>query len=556
MTKRALISVSDKAGIVEFAQELKKLGWDIISTGGTKVALDNAGVDTIAIDDVTGFPEMMDGRVKTLHPNIHGGLLARRDLDSHLQAAKDNNIELIDLVVVNLYPFKETILKPDVTYADAVENIDIGGPSMLRSAAKNHASVTVVVDPADYAVVLDELAANGETSYETRQRLAAKVFRHTAAYDALIAEYFTAQVGEEKPEKANEYFSLIVYTTIIGGLILSILGMFLVRPVSILLGAEGELLENCVLYGRITFISLTAFMLQNVFQSFFVTATKPKLGLAVIVSAGVTNMVLDYLFIAVLGFGLAGAAIATVCGELIGGLFPIFYFSRENSSLLKLGRTKFNGSILLKTCTNGSSELMTNLSSSVVNSLYNIQLLKFTGEDGVAAYGTIMYVSFIFVAIFIGYSIGSAPIISYNYGSGNNKELQNMSKKSLSLISIWAVGLFVLAQVISTPLATIFVGYDHDLFLLTRHGFRIYCVTFLINGFNIYGSAFFTALSNGLISATISFLRTLIFQIAAILILPAIFGINGIWFAVAMAELLTLCFTATFFITQRKVYHY
>ena len=208
MTKRALISVSDKAGIVELAQELKKLGWDIISTGGTKVALDNAGVDTIAIDDVTGFPEMMDGRVKTLHPNIHGGLLARRDLDSHLEAAKDNQIELIDLVVVNLYPFKETILKPDVTYADAVENIDIGGPSMLRSAAKNHASVTVVVDPADYAVVLNELAANGETSYETRQRLAAKVFRHTAAYDALIAEYFTAQVGETKPEKLTLTYDL------------------------------------------------------------------------------------------------------------------------------------------------------------------------------------------------------------------------------------------------------------------------------------------------------------------------------------------------------------
>ncbi|HFV3268980.1 TPA: bifunctional phosphoribosylaminoimidazolecarboxamide formyltransferase/inosine monophosphate cyclohydrolase [Streptococcus pneumoniae] len=208
MTKRVLISVSDKADIVEFAQELKKLGWEIISTGGTKVALDNAGVDTIAIDDVTGFPEMMDGRVKTLHPNIHGGLLARRDLDSHLEAAKDNKIELIDLVVVNLYPFKETILKPDVTYDDAVENIDIGGPSMLRSAAKNHASVTVVVDPADYAVVLDELAANGETSYETRQRLAAKVFRHTAAYDALIAEYFTAQVGENKPEKLTLTYDL------------------------------------------------------------------------------------------------------------------------------------------------------------------------------------------------------------------------------------------------------------------------------------------------------------------------------------------------------------
>lgn len=208
MTKRALISVSDKAGIIDFASQLKKLGWDIISTGGTKKALDEAGLETSAIDDVTGFPEMMDGRVKTLHPKIHGGLLARRDLDSHQEAAKENNIEMIDLVVVNLYPFKETILKPDVTYADAVENIDIGGPSMLRSAAKNHARVTVVVDPADYAVVLDELADAGETTYATRQRLAAKVFRHTAAYDALIAEYFTAQVGEAKPEKLTLTYDL------------------------------------------------------------------------------------------------------------------------------------------------------------------------------------------------------------------------------------------------------------------------------------------------------------------------------------------------------------
>ncbi|BAW16019.1 bifunctional phosphoribosylaminoimidazolecarboxamide formyltransferase/IMP cyclohydrolase [Streptococcus intermedius] len=207
-TKRALISVSDKSGIVDFAQELKNLSWEIVSTGGTKAALDKAGIDTIAIDDVTGFPEMMDGRVKTLHPNIHGGLLARRDLDSHVNAMKEHGITPIDLVVVNLYPFKETILKPGVTYADAVENIDIGGPSMLRSAAKNHASVTVVVDPADYAEVLDELSANGETTYETRKRLAAKVFRHTAAYDALIAEYFTAQVGEEKPEKLNLTYDL------------------------------------------------------------------------------------------------------------------------------------------------------------------------------------------------------------------------------------------------------------------------------------------------------------------------------------------------------------
>lgn len=363
-------------------------------------------------------------------------------------------------------------------------------------------------------------------------------------------------LGEKKEDKANAYFSMLIYATMLGGIFLSVLGAILIPSICSLLGAKGELLSDCVLYARLSFISMPAFMLQNVFQSFFVTAEKPHLGLYVIIAAGITNMVLDFLFVGVWGFGLAGAAIATVCGELIGGLFPVIYFSRKNSSLLHLGKTHWNGRVFLQTCINGSSELMTNLSSSVVNSLYNIQLLKFTGEDGVAAYGTIMYVSFIFVAIFIGYSIGSAPIISYNYGSGNNKELQNMSKKSLSLISIWAVGLFVLAQVISTPLATIFVGYDHDLFLLTRHGFRIYCITFLINGFNIYGSAFFTALSNGLISATISFLRTLIFQIAAILILPAIFGINGIWIAVAMAELLTLCFTATFFIKQRKVYHY
>lgn len=206
--KRALISVSDKAGIVDFAKELKNLGWDIISTGGTKTALDAAGLETIAIDDVTGFPEMMDGRVKTLHPNIHGGLLARRDRDSHLQSARENNIELIDLVVVNLYPFKETILRPDVTYDLAVENVDIGGPSMLRSAAKNHASVTVIVDPSDYPLVLAELTETGNTTYEMRQRLAAKVFRHTAAYDALIADYFTTQVGENKPEKLTLTYDL------------------------------------------------------------------------------------------------------------------------------------------------------------------------------------------------------------------------------------------------------------------------------------------------------------------------------------------------------------
>ena len=363
-------------------------------------------------------------------------------------------------------------------------------------------------------------------------------------------------LGEGEHKKANEYFSLLVYVTFIGGVIFSLCGMLLVRPVASLLGAEGALLDNCVLYGRICFISMPAFMLQNVFQSFFVTAEKPKLGLGVIIIAGVTNMVLDYLFIAVLGWGLPGAAIATVTGECIGGFFPIFYFARKNSSLLKLGKTKFDGAVLLKTCTNGSSELMTNLSSSLVNSLYNLQLMKYAGENGVAAYGAIMYVNFIFISIFLGYSVGSAPIVSYHYGAGNRDELKNMFKKSTSLIAIWGILLVLLAHAIAGPLTKIFVGYDAELFALTKHGFLIYSFTYLINGFNIYGSSFFTALNNGLISALISFLRTLVFQLSAVMLLPLILGLDGIWGAIIVAEAITLCMTFFFVFSQRKKYGY
>lgn len=363
-------------------------------------------------------------------------------------------------------------------------------------------------------------------------------------------------LGEGEKKKANEYFSMLVYVTAIGGILLSILGALMIPEITRMLGAKGELLDNCILYARISFLSMPAFMLQNVFQSFFVTAEKPKLGLFVIVTAGVTNMVLDFVFVGVLGLGLTGAAVATVCGEFIGGLFPILYFTRPNSSLLHLGKTHFNGRILLQTCINGSSELMTNLSSSIVNSLYNIQLMKFAGENGVAAYGAIMYVSFIFVAIFLGYSIGSAPIISFHYGAGNHDELKNLFKKSLRLIGCWGLILAVISQFLAIPLSALFVGYDAELLTMTRQGFRIYCLVYLFNGFNIFGSSFFTALSNGGVSAAISFLRTLVFQIAAVLILPAILGINGIWFAVSAAELLTLCVTITFLIRQRNKYHY
>lgn len=363
-------------------------------------------------------------------------------------------------------------------------------------------------------------------------------------------------LGEGKKKEANEYFSMLIYITAAGGIVLSIIGAFLTPTIASMLGAKGQLLSNCTMYARISFISMPAFMLQNVFQSFFVAAEKPKLGLSVIVASGVINIILDALFVGALGFGLAGAAAATVCGELLGGIIPIIYFSRKNSSLLRLCKTRINISVFIKTCINGSSELMTNLSSSIVNSLYNVQLMKFAGENGVAAYGTIMYVNFIFVAIFFGYSIGSAPLISFNYGAGNHNELKNLFKKSMTLVTIWGILLAVISQIIAMPLARLFVGYDNELLAMTQEGFRIYCLVYLINGFNIFGSAFFTSLNNGIISAIISFLRTLVFQIVSVIILPIIFGIKGIWFAVIVAEMFTLCFTAAFLIKQRHNYHY
>ena len=363
-------------------------------------------------------------------------------------------------------------------------------------------------------------------------------------------------LGEGEKEKANKTFSLIVYTTAIAGILLSALAFLLVPTVSRLFGASEQLLDYCILYGRICFLSMPCFMLQNVFQCFFITAEKPRLGLDVVLSAGITNMVLDFLFVAVFGLGLKGAAIATVCGEIIGGLVPILYFAGRNHSLLRLGRTSFDAGSILKTCTNGSSELMTELSSSVVTVLYNTQLMKIAGENGVAAYGAVMYVNFIFVATFLGYAIGCAPVISYHYGAGNHAELKNLYKKSMSIILVWGVILFGAAQLLAPVLSKIFVGYNTGLYAMTLHGFRVYAIAFLIIGINIFGSSFFTALNNGLISAVISFLRTLMFQVIMVLTLPLWFGINGIWSAISVAEALTLILTTTFFVRQQDKYHY
>ncbi len=363
-------------------------------------------------------------------------------------------------------------------------------------------------------------------------------------------------LGEGKADKANQYFSMMVYVVIGSGIVLTLAGLLFLRPIAAAFGATGEMLDNCVVYGRIILCTLTAFMLQNVFQSFLVTAERPQLGLAVTVAAGFANMALDFVFIAVFHWGIVGAAAATAASQLIGGFVPLVYFFRPNTSRLRLVKTRFHARILGKTCINGSSELMTNISMSLVNILYNFQLMRYIGEDGVAAYGIIMYVSFIFAAIFIGYSIGSAPIIGYHYGAGNHAELKGLFRKSLWLIALWNIILTALAVLTAQPLAKIFVGYDAGLTALTRRALCLYSLSFLVMGLNIFGSAFFTALGNGVVSAAISFLRTLLFQVAAVLVLPLFFGIDGIWLSIVAAELLALVVTATFFIRKRDYYHY
>ncbi len=363
-------------------------------------------------------------------------------------------------------------------------------------------------------------------------------------------------LGEGKKQKANEYFSMLVAFVGVAGVLLTILGIAFIRPISMLLGAEGELLEGCVIYGSSLMLGLAPFMLQNCFQSFLVTAERPKLGLGISIAAGLTNMVLDFLFIYVFPWGLVGAAAATALSQVVGGVIPLIYFWRKNTSLLQLVRFRLEWKPILKSCANGSSEMLTNLSTSLLNMLYNLQLMRLVGENGVSAYGVIMYVSFIFTGTYLGYAIGAAPIVGYHYGAGNKKELKSLLRKSLLLITAVAVGLTALSEILSEGLAGIFVSYDRELMEMTKIAIQIYSLSYLISGFNIFGSAFFTALNDGPVSALISFVRTLLFQIVMILVLPALFGLNGVWFAVVAAEALALLVTIICFVVKRKKYQY
>ena len=351
--------------------------------------------------------------------------------------------------------------------------------------------------------------------------------------------------GEGDDERANRAFSMLVWFALAVGVILAVAGFLLTEPVAAGLGAQGQMLADATLYGRLLFLTLPFFMLQYAFQSFFVTAGKPQLGFAVIVAAGLTNIALDALFVGALGWGLAGAALATNIGEVVGGGLPLVYFLRRNSSFLRLRPARPAWRVIGKACANGSSGM-----------LYNFQLLRYTGEDGVAAYGVIMYTGMVFGAIFMGYAMGSSPLMSFQYGARNHREMRSLLMKSLGLIAAGSVAMFVAGQVLAEPLSRIFVSYDAALLELTVHGYRVYALCFLLMGFSIYGSAFFTSLGNGLVSALISFLRTLVFETASVIILPLWLGVDGIWLSVTVAELASVAVTTAFMVALSGHYGY
>lgn len=387
--------------------------------------------------------------------------------------------------------------------------------------------------------------------YPVLSILACPSFMLAAGGTALVGR----TLGEGDRKRANGYFSLVVYATIVIGIALSVIGLLVLRPLSVLLGASGEMLNDCLLYGRILITAQTLFMLQIVFQFFLIAAEKPHLNLGFTLASGLTNIVLDFLFVGIFRWGLQGAAAATVLSQLVG-VIPMLYFAFPNKSLLRLTKAPLDLRALMQTCTNGASELMGNISASIVTVLYNYQLMRLAGEDGIAAYGVIMYVMFIFQAIYIGYGFGASPIISYHYGAQNTDELKNLFSKSIRILTAAGIVLTLASELFAGFLADVFVGYDDALVKLTTRGLRLYSFSFLINCYNYFGSAFFTALNDGFVSAVISFMRTFVFQMLSILILPFLFGTDGIWCAIVVAESLALCVTVYFIRTKKDVYHY
>lgn len=364
-------------------------------------------------------------------------------------------------------------------------------------------------------------------------------------------------LGEGDEKKANEYFSLLVYFTAAVGLIIMAVGQAVIPQCAVLLCGESEgiIYDYCVIYGRILLAGQPFFILQNIFQSFFVTAEKPRLGLVTVAAAGILNMVLDAAFVAGAGWGLEGAGWATTSSEILGGLAPVFYFARKNKSLLRLTRTRFYFKAILKSATNGSSEFLSNVASSVIIMLYNFQLKNLAPDGGVAAYGAIGYVAMIFFSVFMGFGVGIVPLIGYNYGAENKAELRNLYRKGLIITAISGVLMTVLSEALAEPLVGMF-GYSEELRAMTLHGYRIFSLSYILLGFGTFGSALFTALNNGLISAVISFARTLVFRLVAVMVLPLFWGLDGVWTSACVSEIVSFVMTFALIIAYGRSYGY
>ena len=368
-------------------------------------------------------------------------------------------------------------------------------------------------------------------------------------------------LGEGKKEEANQVFSMLLVFTFLVGIIVSIGGYFLVETfahgmASITEDATDEMVKEAITYGKILIIGQAIFMLQNYFQSFLLVDERSRLGFIATLCAGIGNIILDFLFIVVFKLGVAGAALGTISGYFVGAIIPFIHFIKNKNGLIEFKLTRFKARPILKSCFNGSSEFVNNISSSIVGIVFNIQLLKFMGQNGVAAYGTIAYVSFLFVSIFIGYSIGMAPVISFNYGAENHDELKNVLRKSLIIIFIMELFMVLISFTCARPLAMLFSSGNNDLEELTINALRICSLAFIFTGIGIFTSSFFTALNNGALSALNAFMRTLVFQIAFILLLPLIFGASGIWWAIIFADCAAFILAIACLIWKRKQYHY
>ena len=369
---------------------------------------------------------------------------------------------------------------------------------------------------------------------------------------ALVAK----TMGEGDTKKANDRFSLLVTTSILASAVFAALSLLFLKPVTAAFGAEGQMFEDCVTYAWCILPALPFFFLQMLFQSFLVVAQKPNFGLAVTVAAGVTNMVLDFLLVGVLDLGLVGAGLATAFSQAVGGVIPLFYFLFSKKAVLKLRRFRFERGVIWRACFNGSSEMMTNISMSVVNMLYNARLMALEGERGVAAYGVIMYVAFVFVSAFIGYTVGCSPIISYHFGAKNRKELRSLHHRNKVIIAITSAFMVIFAFAFASPFSRIFASQDEALLKLTIRAFYLYSPSFILAGINIYGSAFFTALGDGLVSAIISFARMFLFEVIFVSILPLLLGIDGIWLTVVFVEIASFIVVVSFFMAFRQKYGY